>query len=225
MIPLKSSWSKGPVAPALLSGEVHLWRAPLTDLAVLPSCFAVLSHRERLTAESFVFDRDRHHYAISHGAVRMVLSRYSGIAPEALEFETGANGKPSLVQRFTDLRFNLSHTDGLALIAVTRGRDVGVDVERIDPEMEFDDIAAHYFEPRELWDLQIAPASERASRFFEVWTRKEACLKATGEGLIGIRSKPGVELDVRSLQPGDGYAGAVACVGSDWRLACWEWSA
>jgi 4'-phosphopantetheinyl transferase len=154
----------------------------------------------------------------------MVLSRYSGIAPEALEFDAGENGKPQLVQQFTDLRFNLSHTDGLALIAITRGREVGVDVERVDESITFQDIAEHYFEPRELWDLRIAPPDERVTRFFEVWTRKEAALKATGEGLAALRRAMDGNLDVRSLRPAQGYAGAVACAGPDWRLACWEWS-
>ena len=224
MILLPSSWSRGPAAPALLGGEVHLWRAPLTDGSLVPPCKAILSHKERLKAESFVFERDRQNYVISHGALRMLLSRYSGIAPEALEFEAGANGKPALAQRFTDLRFNLSHTDGLALIAITRGREVGVDVERVDPEMAFEDIAEHYFEPREVWDLRVAPPAEKAGKFFEVWTCKEARLKATGEGLSGLSRLAETELEVRSLRPADGYAGAVACAGSDWRLACWEWS-
>jgi 4'-phosphopantetheinyl transferase len=141
-----------------------------------------------------------------------------------LEFEVGENGKPQLVQRFTDLRFNLSHTDGLALIAITRGREVGVDVERVDETITFQHIAEHYFEPRELWDLRIAPPDERVTRFFEVWTRKEAALKATGEGVAALRRTMGGNLDVRSLHPAHGYAGAVACAGPDWRLACWEWS-
>jgi 4'-phosphopantetheinyl transferase len=224
MILLQPSWSKAPVASPLLDGEVHLWRAPLTNLALIPQCEDVLSHAEMLRAQSFIFDQDRHEYVISHGAVRMVLSRYSGIAPQELQFEAGENGKPRLVQRFADLRYNLSHTEGLALIAVTRGREVGVDVERVQEELSFEDIAEHYFEPRELWDLRTAPAADRVTRFFEVWTRKEARLKATGQGLAGVEQSATGELDVRSVRPADGYAGAIACAGSDWRLACWEWS-
>ena len=224
MILPQPSWSKAPYTPALCSGEVHLWRAPLSDNSHFRECRAVLSQTEALRAENFVFERDRREYVISHGALRKVLSRYSGIAPDALEFEIAANGKPELLQRFSDLRFNLSHTDGLALIAITRGRDVGVDVERVDESITFQDIADHYFEPRELWDLRIALPEKRVTRFFEVWTRKEAALKATGEGLSGLGRTPINELNVQSLRPADGYAGAVACAGSDWRLACWEWS-
>jgi 4'-phosphopantetheinyl transferase len=224
MIPAKLVWAKGPAAPPLLGGEVHLWRASLTDLSLLAACQCVLSEAEASRASRFVFDRDRHHFVISHGALRMVLSRYSGIIPEALEFEASETGKPRLAQRFTDLRFNLSHTEGLALIAVTRGREVGVDVERVDEEIAFEDIAAHYFDPREQWTIRTAPPEERVSRFFEIWTRNEARLKATGEGLVGFERPVQHAFDVRSLQPANGYAGAVACAGSDWGLACWEWT-
>jgi 4'-phosphopantetheinyl transferase len=225
MILPQPSWSKGPTAPALLSGEVHLWRAPLSDLALVRECTAVLSLMERDRADRFAFERDRREHIISHGATRMVLARYSGIAAEDLEFESGNNGKPRLVQRFTDLRFNLSHTEDLALIAVTRGREVGVDIERVDESIAFEEIAEHYFDPRELWNVRVAPAAEKVVRFFEVWTQKEARLKATGQGLTDL-DRPGndITLDVRGFRPAEGYAGAVACAGSDWRLACWDWS-
>ena len=224
MILPQPSWSKAAEIPTLSSGDVHLWRASLTDSSHVPECLRVLSRQEIVRAEKFVFERDRREFVISHGAVRMVLSRYCGITPDELEFDSGSNGKPQLVQQFTDLRFNLSHSDGLALIAISRGQEVGVDVERVDQSIPFQDIAEHYFEPRELWDLRIAPADERVTRFFEVWTRKEAALKATGEGLSALGRAANLSLDVRSLRPADGYAGAVACAASDWRLACWDWT-
>jgi 4'-phosphopantetheinyl transferase len=224
MILPQPSWSKAPEIPTLRSGDVHLWRASLTESVHVSECLTVLSQQEIARAEKFVFERDRREFVISHGAVRMVLSRYCGFTPAALEFVPGSNGKPQLVQQFTDLRFNLSHTDGLALIAISRGQDVGVDVERVDESISFQDIAEHYFEPRELWDLRIAPPDERVTRFFEVWTRKEAALKATGDGLAALGRSKSLSLDVRSLRPADGYAGAVACAALDWRLACWDWS-
>jgi 4'-phosphopantetheinyl transferase len=219
-------WAKGPAAPALLPSEVHLWHAPLSNDSLVAECTTVLSAMERDRAARFAFERDRREYTISHGATRMVLARYCGIAPSELAFERGGHGKPRLVQRFTDFRFNLSHTEGLALIAVTRGRDVGVDVERVDESIAFEEIAEHYFDPRELWKVRVAPAAEKAVRFFEVWTQKEARLKASGRGLAGLDepSADADDLEVRGIRPAEGYAGAVACAGSDWRLACWEWS-
>jgi 4'-phosphopantetheinyl transferase len=218
-------WSKAPAHPVLPPGEIQLWRACLTDSARLASSLATLSAEERQRAERFVFPRDRLAYVLAHGALREVLARYLRTAPEDLEFTVGAQGKPRIVQTFTDLRFNLSHSDGLALIAVTRGREVGVDVERVVDDILFEEIARAYFEPQEVWDLRIAPPHERVLRFFELWTRKEASLKASGLGLPGLgelRNNP--RFATRNLALPDGYAGAVACEGNDWRLACWDWS-
>ena len=208
----------------LQPGEVHLWRVSLHHEDRVKDCLEVLSAPERVRAEHFVFERDRRHYVISHAALRMLLARYVRDDPRDLEFEADENGKPRLVQRFTDIRFNLSHTDGLALIAITRGREVGVDVERVDCEIEFEDIAATYFDPREVWDLRVTPANERVSRFFNVWTRKEAQLKASGLGLAGLTERGEDRFAVRSLSPADGYAGAIATEGEDWRVACWDWT-
>jgi 4'-phosphopantetheinyl transferase len=225
MILSPPSWSKGPLHPTLLPGEIHLWRASLACRDALRACYEALSSEERCRAAKFVFEADAFQYIISHGALRMVLARYTGIHAADLEFTTSSNGKPRLIQTFTDYRFNLSHTEGLALIAVARGHEVGVDVERINHTISFEEIAAHYFEPREVWDLRIAPAPEKAARFYELWTRKEAELKATGSGLarLGL-SHDSAGIIVRNLSPAEGYAGAIAGVGDDWRLACWEWS-
>lgn len=214
-------WSKAPAQPRLTPGEIHVWRASLTERDRVQECSAVLSPDELIRANRFAFEEDRGHFIIAHAALRTVLARYVGGDARELEFSTGEHGKPRLRQAFTDVRFNLSHTDGLALIAVSRGREVGVDVERVDDGIEFEQIADHYFEPRETWDLRTTPAEERATRFFDVWTRKEAALKASG---TGIGAAPDARFCVRNLSPAAGYAGAVASEGEDWRLACWEWS-
>ncbi len=214
-------WSKAPAQPRLMPGEIHLWRANLTERDRVQKCKEVLSSDELIRASRFAFDEDRTHFIISHAALRTLLARYVGGEARELEFSIGEHGKPSLKQTFTDVRFNLSHTDGLALIAVSRGCDVGVDVERVDDGIEFEQIADHYFEPRESWDLRITPAEDRAMRFFDVWTRKEAALKASG---TGIGATPDARFCVRNFSPAAGYAGAVAGEGEDWRLACWDWS-
>ena len=214
-------WSKAPVQPNLAPGEIHLWRANLAEHDRLQECSAVLSPEELIRAGRFAFDEHRAHFIIAHAALRTVLARYVGGLPHELEFSVGEHGKPRLLQTFTDVRFNLSHTDGLALIGVSKGCEVGVDVERVDDGIEFEQIADHYFEPREAWDLRTTPVEERVTRFFDVWTRKEAALKASG---TGIGAEPDARLCVRNLSPAAGYAGAVASEGEDWRLACWEWS-
>jgi 4'-phosphopantetheinyl transferase len=152
----------------------------------------------------------------------MILARYVAEQPERLVFNTGPHGKPFLVHPFMDIRFNVSHSRDLAMIAVSRGREVGVDVEYVQPEIEFEPIAQHYFDPRENWDLRTAPKAERASRFFDLWTQKEARLKAEGVGLVAESRV--TSLTVRQLTPAEGYAGAIASEGENWELACWEWS-
>ncbi len=217
------NWMEAPAEPALFAGEIHLWRANLNDASRMSECLAVLSRDEIIRAGRFVFDEDRRHYIISHGALRHVLARYIRTSPGDVEFLEGINGKPALVQRFTDVRFNLSHSGGLALLAVARSREVGVDLEQVNEDIRFEDIAAHYFDPREAWDLRTAPPGERTARFFDVWTRKEATLKASGDGLTGGVPATG-RFAVRSVTPAAGFAGAVASEGDDWRLACWEWT-
>ena len=222
MLPPNPDWLPGPVRPVLAPGEIHLWRATLDDPVRFSGAEAVLSREELLRAGRFALVRDRERFIAAHGALRMVLGLYLSADPQSLEFRTGPMGKPALIQTFTDLRFNLSHSADLALIAVTRVREVGVDIERVQREIEIDPIVEHYFDPTEAWDLRISPPHERVEKFFDLWTRKEACVKAEGCGLV---ANPKIErFRVRSLCPALGYAGAVASEGDEWRLACWNLS-
>jgi 4'-phosphopantetheinyl transferase len=154
----------------------------------------------------------------------MILARYLRTAPELVNLAAGPNGKPRLIHPFMDLRFNVSHSHDLALIGITLGREIGVDVERVQQEILFEEIAAHYFEPTEVWELRTMPPEERVWKFFDFWTRKEACLKASGRGLDGLGKPDENQWGVRGFSPAAGYAGAVASHGDDWRLACWDWS-
>ena len=215
-------WPAGPERPVLMPGEIHIWRTPLDNAARVAAAESVLSRDEALKAGRFVFAPDRDRFIAAHGALRMVLASYLAADPSALEFKIGVMGKPELVQTFTDLRFNLSHSGNLALIAVTRGRDVGVDLEMIQEDMAYEQIVEHYFDPAEAWSLRTAPAPARAARFFDLWTRKEACLKAEGSGFGALPSMR--QFVVRNLIPAEGYAGAIASEGDDWKLACWDWS-
>jgi 4'-phosphopantetheinyl transferase len=214
-------WPIGPEQPRLLPGEIHVWRASLDNPARLAGAEAVVSRDESLRASRFAFARDRERFIAAHGALRMVLALYTGGDPQALEFKADPKGKPALIQTFTDIRFNLSHSGNLALIAIARGRDVGVDVELIHDGISFDQIVERYFEPAEAWDLRTAPPTQRVERFFDLWTRKEACLKAEGSGLIGTPQLD--RFSVRSFCPAEGYSGAIACEGEDWELAWWDW--
>lgn len=205
---------------SLSSDEVHVWRAffdreksHLNDLA------QTLSEDERLKAERFYFQKDRRRFVVTHGILRNILGRYLKIEPKRLKFSYGSHGKPAIggVTDGHSLCFNMSHSHGLALFAFTCGRKVGVDVEYVRPMPDAEEIVERFFSPRENAALRTVPAGKKLEAFFNCWTRKEAFLKAIGDGLS--RSLDSFEV---SLAPGE--PARLLCVGGDpleasrWRL-------
>lgn len=147
-----------------------------------------LSRAERDRAAKFAFERDRLTFAAAHDLLRTVLSQYADVAPAAWEFAPTAHGKPILAGAHSarPLRFNLSHTTGLVACAVSRDADVGIDVEAIRPaddRMDLGELASRFFSRTEAASLDVCEDEERRQRFVELWTLKEAYVKATGEGL------------------------------------------
>ncbi|HZG52707.1 MAG TPA: 4'-phosphopantetheinyl transferase superfamily protein, partial [Pyrinomonadaceae bacterium] len=194
-------WVDPPPATLLADGEVHLWRASLAQTPdALRRLYSTLAPDESAKAARYHFPRDRDHYIAARGLLRQLLGRYLAQPPHALRFAYGAYGKPSLdgATAAADLRFNLSHSHELALYAFARGREVGIDIEHIRADFADDDIAARFFSAREVSMLRALPARARTSAFFNCWTRKEAYIKARGEGL----SHPLDQFDV-SLTPGE----------------------
>ena len=144
--------------------------------------------------------------------LRVVLSRYAGGEPHELRFARGHAGKPALVpgQASPSLRFNASHSDGLAVVAVSACAEVGVDVERVRPDLEVDGIVKRYFSTEEALQLSLVPPDRRLEAFFAAWTLKESCCKALGTGLrTDLRSftvpipctEPAAALRTDSLEP------------------------
>jgi 4'-phosphopantetheinyl transferase len=146
---------------------------------------ALLTDDEHARMMRLVFDRDRRRFLLTRALVRTTLSRYCAIAPADWRFIANVHGRPEILDRpagVPDLRFNLSHTEGLIACAVTIGREVGVDVEHVGRRLTHD-IAARFFAPREVADLHRLPLAEQARVFFDYWTLKEAYIKARGFGL------------------------------------------
>jgi len=185
-----------PVAEVIGDDEVHVWRIAL-DRGDGDSLRARLSSDELARAARFHFERDRTRFLVARAALREILAHYLGASPAEIAFVYGDHGKPALAPPHGDLRFNLSHSHGLALCAVTRGREVGVDVERIRELDDLEDLARSVFSARELAALHRLPEPGLLAGFFTGWTRKEAFIKALGEGL----SHPLKRFDV-SLEPG-----------------------
>jgi 4'-phosphopantetheinyl transferase len=146
---------------------------------------AVLSSDEWARADRFAFDRDRTEYVVCRGVLRWLLARYRDDSPSRLRFRYSPRGKPELDGPAdpVELRFNLAHSHGAAVVAVTRARPVGVDLERIRPLMDLGSLVRTCFAPEEQAEFWSLPELVRPRAFFAGWTRKEAFLKATGEGL------------------------------------------
>jgi 4'-phosphopantetheinyl transferase len=237
-------WRAPPGILVLGDDEVHVWRATLDQT---PSQIQRLLHNlaadEHVRAERFYFERDREQFIASRGVLRAILGGYLHRTPESLSFCYSPHGKPALAGETDDdaIRFNVSHSHGVALFAVTRGREVGVDIERIRFDLAVVEIAERFFSPREVVMLQALPAVAQPQAFFRCWTRKEAYIKARGEGLslpldqFDVSGEPaailGTQQDpseasrwsLQELTPAPGYAAALTVEGRGWHLTRWQW--
>jgi 4'-phosphopantetheinyl transferase len=184
LTPEASIWSTTPPASLSLTGdEVHVWRLDL-DRPAAP-LFELLQPDEVARANRFHFEKDRRHFVVARGFLRQLLGWYLQASPKRLDFAYGTWGKPSLAGEFREsqLRFNMSHSHGVALYAVTEGRELGVDVEQVRADFASDDIARRFFSSHEVGVLCELPENDRVAAFFRCWTRKEAYIKATGRGM------------------------------------------
>jgi 4'-phosphopantetheinyl transferase len=167
----------------LPANEVHIWHH---DLAVserqFEELFRLLDHSERDRAARFKVEEPRRQYVISRALLRTVLGRYLPAEPERIRFCLGEHGKPEL-ESPSDLRFNLSHTEGAVVVALTRAGQVGIDVERIRQNLNPLELAERFFSPAETDWLRKQPAEHQFAAFFACWTAKEAYVKACGGGL------------------------------------------
>jgi 4'-phosphopantetheinyl transferase len=241
-----NDWATPPKALALSREEVHVWRAPLNQPeSRVQESFRLLNQDERERAWRFRFPQGRDHFTVARGALRVILSRYLNIPPERLSFRYNAYGKPALQSELAcdDLRFNLSHSRGLALCAVACGYEVGVDVEWIRADLAGEETIARYFSNQEAETIRALPPALRTQAFFNCWTRKEAFIKAVGEGLsypldqFTVTVVPGQAARLLSarggaqeagrwslvdLNCGDGYAAALAVERHGLRLSCYD---
>jgi 4'-phosphopantetheinyl transferase len=203
--------------PVPSTAEVHVWLVPV---AGAPECIAFLDDEERERATVFRDEAARRRFVVTHGALRLVLGRLTGTPPDLLRLARRCglcggtdHGKPRLPS--SDLDFSISHSGGMAAIAVARGRKVGVDVERVRQRTDVMAVAGSSFSPAEQRRIE-SPATdeERRAAFFHCWTRKEAWLKATGLGLAGgLDTVPGPGWSIRTLRAPAGYMAAVAAEG------------
>ena len=223
--------------------RVDIWRVrldlPTSSIQLLEKS---LSTDEADRAARFYFPADRNRYIISHGSLRTILALYLHCEPEQFSFLVNAYGKPSLDGEH--LEFNLSHSGDLALIAITRERKIGIDVEKVRAGISAEIIGGHYFSKAEMTELQALSPEEREAAFFLCWTRKEAYIKAQGMGLslplesFDVSLTPDQPAVLRATRPdpaeaarwtllsipvGAGYEAAVAVEGQNLDLRLWDW--
>lgn len=178
-----SKWLEPPSALTLRNGEVHVWRIGLEQQDDLLERFrGTLEPEELDRASRFRFERLQRHFVVSRGFLRNVLARYMEVRPQDLRFVYNDYGKPSLAGQ-QSLRFNMSHSHEVALVAVARDAALGVDVEYIRADFASEEIAKRFFSRREVETLTSLPREEIVAAFFRCWTRKEAYIKAIGKGL------------------------------------------
>ncbi|MGO9266758.1 MAG: 4'-phosphopantetheinyl transferase family protein [Candidatus Binataceae bacterium] len=226
--------------------EVHVWQADLEVSArMLDELQATLSGYELARAARFHFPRDRARFIAAHAIVRNILGGYLIASPAMLEFSSNEHGKPALAGNWrNELSFNLSHSGERVVVALTRDREVGVDVEEYVPSRADAAVAEHYFSPSEVARLHALPESIRPRAFFNCWTRKEAYIKARGLGLAIpldsfdvslapdepatlLRTSVGDDVgtwQLRHLELGDRYIGALVASGTGWSFDLRHWT-
>jgi len=234
MAPNDILWPLPPARCSLGASDVHVWAAHLDlNLEALARLAAILSEEEQQRAARLRFERHHNRFIAARGILRSLLATYLDYAPDLLQFGYGPNGKPALSGPFarSGLSFNLAHSENLALIAVSHSGPLGVDVEYIRPLSDTDELVARFFSSRENALFRALPDGQKNAAFFNLWTRKEAWLKATGEGiahslnrvevtflpgepaqLLALPEKPTLNRDwvLRELTPRTGFVGAVA---------------
>jgi 4'-phosphopantetheinyl transferase len=233
----------------LASGAVHVWRCIVgRDCGAISAAGRVLSADECEKAARFHFEADRTRFVLGRGMLRHVLAQWLHRRPEEIGFEYGAFGKPMLApgDPTGQPQFNLSHSGDLILLAVTTGRAIGIDVERMRTELPHAGIAEHFFSAAERGSLAGLPASAQAAAFYACWTRKEAFIKATGVGLslpldqFDVSLRPGEPAKLLATRPdaaeahrwtlleldvGPNYKAAAAIEGTGFQLKTFDWRA
>ncbi len=239
-------WYSPPEQLALGDDEVHVWLATL-DLPAshIYTLEQTLTDDEKKRVQEYRFQKDRTHFIAARGILRAILGRYLTKASGMFRFHYNEYGKPFLAEETNNsLSFNLAHSHGMAMYAIARKWDVGIDLEYISKDIACEQIAAHFFSPYEIGMLRAVPPERQYEAFFNCWTRKEAYIKARGMGLslslsdFDVSLIPGTPAALLNIREGNqhvsdwslldmsfntDYAAALAVKGPPFRLQCWQW--
>lgn len=190
----------------MLAGEAHVWLVPLeVDASDFHAMDEVLCVEERDRAARFKIAGGRERYTMGRGFLRLLLGHYVKVEPAALSFRYNSYGKPSLpdgggnLGSVAPIGFNLSHSGGYAVLGFTREGELGVDIEKYREEVLREKLADRFFAPQEAQELASLPPEDQLPGFFACWTRKEAYIKARGDGLS--RSLSSFAVSLRAQEP------------------------
>ena len=233
------AWATPSSWPLLSDDEIHVWCVELDAAGEVAELAACLSAEESERASGLLTGTHQRRFVVARGMLRQLLGLYLDQDPGAVAFSRGAHGKPFLQKG--GLHFNVSHTHELALYAIAHTREVGIDVEWPRPQVAHEQIAARFFSLEEQEALAQVPTEARRAAFYNIWTRKEAYVKARGDGIAAglgtfavslgaeaalLRSDEGrAELErwkLMALEPADGYVAALCGAGVDWRMRGWR---
>lgn len=240
---VKDFWPLSPQEISLSKNCVHVWSIPLDQASeTITGLRQVLSLEEQSKADKFYFEPDRNRFTVARAILRTLLGNYLEHNPSEIKFSYAKNGKPFLEN--TSLQFNLSHSQDLALCAFTYQRELGIDVEYLRLMNDAEQIAKRFFSPSESSLFCSLSPEEQQLAFFRCWTRKEAYIKAIGDGLsypldkfdVTFTSDQPVELlrvlsspkeakrwSLKELVPRKNFIGALIVEGNDWELSCWQY--
>jgi 4'-phosphopantetheinyl transferase len=248
MVMPEEVWNFPPTNLEAPSQLIHVWRASLDPpMGYVERLMRVLSDAELVRARRFCFERDCKRFIVGRGLLRIILGRYLAISPGRLQLHYSVAGKPtvSAAQAGQGIEFSVSHSRGLILCAVTSNRKIGIDIERVRTVPNCDHIAKHILSLREYAVFRALPPTQRQRAFLCAWTRKEAYLKARGEGLSRSLNEVDVSLapfeparqlsiqresqalcrwSLQELAPAPGYIAALASEGDDAPpVSCLQW--
>jgi 4'-phosphopantetheinyl transferase len=238
-------WQPGSDVAMVPEGNVHIWRASLNQPTdVLHELAQYLSPDEQAKVERLRFVQHQQRSLFSRGLLRVLLGRYLSADPASLKFNYGEQGKPALCRETNgpNLQFNLAHSEHLVVYAIALNHPVGVDVEYQRAMTNMTEIAQRFFSPAEHQALAQLPVASQRKAFFQYWTAKEAVLKATGEGLMGLskveiavldgslrlqgdlaRRYPSQRWQIRLFEPEENYSGAIAIPLPEAKFLFFEW--
>jgi 4'-phosphopantetheinyl transferase len=238
-----TDWPLTSPAPKLNNGEVHIWQI---GLDMPDGCWQILtsllSEDELAKANRFHFVKHRRRHTVSHAALRILLGQYLARPPRDIDFKYNTHGKPRLADEDQKIKFNLSHTEDIMLVAFVLDSEIGIDIEAVTRTVDYMGVGQRWFSALESRTLQSLPEQERIDAFFRAWCRKEAYIKARGEGMAHPLQRFSVALDKHEsrlvehlddsgetsrwtfidIDVAENYRATVVAETADWQVGCYR---